>query len=146
MQQTSITVDKDTLPAASVSVMPQQASTSVSMGLNFLRQYDRVIIDWGKNDLYFIDPVTRPSQPSSDIILRHLADENKFVVGVIDIHSSFYKNGLRAGDEVNSINGQKLADIICQSECDLTDKIKQLCRAASSVEINKSTQLVTILK
>lgn len=146
VRQSRVTIDNDTLPAASISVMPQQHGTSMSMGLNFLRQYDRVIIDWGKNDLYFIDPVSRPSQQSSDIMLRHMADEKKFVVGVIDIHSPFYKKGLRAGDEVNSIDGQKLADIICQSECDLTDKIKQLCKTASAVEINKDTQLVTISK
>lgn len=136
---------KDTFRNTMLTIYPS-SDNSVNIGLQFISSHKKVIIDWNKNKIYFFDKATKTDTADKKIVvrLRHLSDEQKFVVGIINVASGFYKNGLQSGDDVISINNTKLADIKTGNECELLDEVDKLCKTAQTLTIRRGDQQLTI--
>jgi len=136
--------DKDSFSANSLTIQPA-SKNSCNVGLKFARQYEKVVIDWNKKDIYFFYPLPTPAPTQNDVRIRHLADERKFVIGLVETKSSFYAKGLRSADEVVRINSTVLADLPV-SECDLPGKLNELLDGATTIVVKRNGQEVAIAK
>lgn len=114
-------------------------SMPLTLGLSFLSQYNKVILDWKKKDIYFYnaryeaaDTVKKP-----DIAAQYLPDEGKYRVGVVRIGSAFYNKGVRSGDEVLMINDCLLSSLNRNDACKYLDSLSYLNKNARRILLNK---------
>lgn len=136
--------EKDSFHVNNISIQPG-SKNSCNIGLRFACQYEKIIIDWNKKDIYFFHPLPTPAPTQNDVRIRHLADEKKFVIGLVETKSSFYTHGLRSADEVLRINNTPLADLSL-SECELPNKLNELLDTANTIVVKRDGHEVAIAK
>lgn len=121
-------------------------SMPLTLGLSFLSQYEKVILDWKKKDIYFFnakrtaaDTVEKP-----DIAAQYLPDEGKYRIGVVRIGSDFYNKGVRSGDEVLMINDCILSSLNRNDACNYLDSMSYLNKNARKILLNKGGITTTL--
>lgn len=136
--------EKDSFRSNSISIQPA-SKNSCNVGLKFARQYEKVVIDWNKKDIYFFNPLPTPAPSQADVRISHLIDEKRFVIGLVETKSKFYANGLRSAEEVVRINESTLADLPV-SECELPKNLNELLDQAKTIVVKRNGQEVAISK
>jgi hypothetical protein len=141
--------DKKPLATGNISILKTgKQKLDFTMGIDYMRQFDRIVIDWKSNNIYFFNKAeTKPdTSAATEVRIRHLADEQKYVVGLIDVESSYYKAGLRAGDVVSKVGNTNVAEIGKTGECTVSEELNRLCKDANSYAITREGKEVVINK
>ena len=111
------------------NVMIFEPNKGKTIGMEFFSQY-RTILDWESNTLYLIPQQLEETHRQSleTFGFSYLYDDGKLIVRFVIPESEAYKQGIRLGDEIISINDENFENLTTNAYCEflLESKTKKL--------------------
>lgn len=108
-----------------------------TIGTSFMRNYD-ITIDWRKQRIY-LKQISKNADDrfTSSFGLSFSVTDSGLYVGLLWQNSEAEKRGIRLGDRVMRINGQKVANCTPAMYCELTRRLRQ-CKKIDIALMDKS--------